>query len=63
MITVNATLPSGTVGSPYNGTVSASGGTAPYTFLELSAFTRLPPEGCRPAYRSTQPLDSSVAYH
>ena len=33
IITVNpATLPNGTVGTPYNQTVSASGGTAPYTF-------------------------------
>jgi CSLREA domain-containing protein len=32
-ITVNPlTLPSGTVGTPYNQTVSASGGTSPYTF-------------------------------
>jgi hypothetical protein len=33
LITVNpATLPNGTIGSAYNQTVSASGGTAPYTF-------------------------------
>ncbi len=33
IITVNpATLPNGSVGTPYNQTVSASGGTAPYTF-------------------------------
>lgn len=33
VITVNpATLPNGTVGTPYNQIVSASGGTAPYTF-------------------------------
>jgi len=33
IITVNpATLPDGTVGTPYNPIVSASGGTAPYTF-------------------------------
>ncbi len=32
-ITVNpATLPNGTVGTPYNQTVTASGGTAPYNF-------------------------------
>jgi uncharacterized protein YhjY with autotransporter beta-barrel domain len=32
-ITVNpATLPNGTAGTPYNQTVTASGGTAPYTF-------------------------------
>lgn len=32
-ITVNpATLPNGTVGTPYNQVVSATGGTAPYTF-------------------------------
>lgn len=33
IITVNpSTLPNGTVGTPYNQTVSASGGTAPYSF-------------------------------
>jgi hypothetical protein len=33
IITVNpATLPNGSVGTPYNQTVSASGGTAPYAF-------------------------------
>jgi hypothetical protein len=33
IITVNpATLPNGSAGTPYNQTVSASGGTAPYTF-------------------------------
>jgi hypothetical protein len=33
IITVNpASLPNGSVGTPYNQTVSASGGTAPYTF-------------------------------
>ncbi len=33
IITVNpASLPNGTVGTPYNQTVSASGGTSPYTF-------------------------------
>jgi hypothetical protein len=33
IITVNpATLPNGTVGTPYSQTVSASGGTSPYTF-------------------------------
>ncbi len=33
VITVNpATLPDGVVGSPYNQTISATGGTAPYTF-------------------------------
>ncbi|HEX3069162.1 MAG TPA: ice-binding family protein [Thermoanaerobaculia bacterium] len=33
IITVNpATLPNGTVGTPYNQSVSASGGTAPYAF-------------------------------
>jgi hypothetical protein len=33
VITVNpATLPNGSVGTPYNQTVSASGGTGPYTF-------------------------------
>jgi hypothetical protein len=33
IITVNpATLPNGSIGTPYNQTVSGSGGTAPYTF-------------------------------
>jgi len=37
IITVNpATLPDGTVGTPYNQIVSASGGTAPYTFTVSS---------------------------
>jgi hypothetical protein len=34
IITVNpATLPNGTLGTPYNAVVSASGGTAPFTFV------------------------------
>ena len=42
IITVNpATLPNGTVGTPYNQIVSASGGTAPYTFAVSSGV--LPP--------------------
>ncbi|MEA2238853.1 MAG: hypothetical protein QOC81_3577 [Thermoanaerobaculia bacterium] len=42
IITVNpATLPNGTVGTPYNQIVSASGGTAPYTFAVSSGL--LPP--------------------
>jgi len=42
IITVNpATLPNGAVGTPYNQTVTASGGTSPYTFA-LSSGT-LPP--------------------
>jgi len=37
IITVNpATLPNGTVGTPFNQTVSASGGTGPYTFAVSS---------------------------
>jgi hypothetical protein len=37
IITVNpATLPNATVGTPYNQTVSASGGTGPYTFAVSS---------------------------
>jgi hypothetical protein len=37
IITVNpATLPNGTVGTPYSQTVSGSGGTAPYTFTVSS---------------------------
>jgi hypothetical protein len=37
IVTVNpATLPNGTVGTPYNQTVSGSGGTAPYTFAVTS---------------------------
>jgi hypothetical protein len=42
IITVNpASLPNGTVGTPYNQTVSASGGTAPYVFSVSSG--ALPP--------------------
>jgi hypothetical protein len=42
IITVNpASLPNGSVGTPYNQTVSASGGTAPYTFSISSG--ALPP--------------------
>jgi len=42
IITVNpATLPNGTVGTPYNQIVSASGGTSPYTFTVSSG--ALPP--------------------
>jgi hypothetical protein len=42
IITVNpATLPNGSVGTPYNQTVSASGGTSPYTFSVSSG--ALPP--------------------
>lgn len=43
IITVNpATLPNGSVGTPYNQTVSASGGTAPYAF-SLSSGSLPPP--------------------
>jgi len=31
-LTVTANLPTGTVNAPYNGSISASGGTAPYTY-------------------------------
>ncbi len=40
-ITVSSTLPNGTIGVAYNATITASGGTSPYTFAVASG--ALPP--------------------
>lgn len=35
-LTISITLPTATAGSSYNGSITASGGTAPYTFAVVS---------------------------